>query len=58
MIVVYIFILGCFVTGIAAVGLVFAFAAVGFEPEQEMVSSEPEISAESPTTPSRENFTL
>ena len=30
MILLYIFILGCLVTGIVAVGLVFAFAATGF----------------------------
>ena len=40
--VLYIFILGCFVTGIVAVGLVFAFAAVGFASEDQWTGDQPE----------------
>ena len=42
MVVLYIFILGCFVTGIVAVGLVFAFAAVGYASEDQWIGSQTE----------------
>ena len=35
MIMLYIFILGCFVSGIVLVGLVFAFAAAGYAAEDQ-----------------------
>ena len=40
MILLYIFIMGCFVTGIVAVGLVFAFAAVGYASEDQQPINE------------------
>jgi hypothetical protein len=46
MILLYIFLIGCFITGIVAVGVIFALAAAGFgELPQEPESPSAEIGA-------------
>ena len=59
MILVYIFIIGCFVTGIVATGLVFAFAAAGYgDEEAEHVFPPQEIIPESAEAPNQETYRL
>ena len=59
MILVYIFIIGCIVTGIVATGLVFAFAAVSYGDEgAEHVFPPQETTPEPAETPNQETYRL
>jgi hypothetical protein len=58
-ILLYIFIMGCFVTGIVAVGLVFAFAAAGFGGGNTQDAAPPQDKAvEPPETPNQKVYKL
>jgi hypothetical protein len=58
-ILLYIFIMGCFVTGIVAVGLVFAFAAAGFGSGNAQDAAPPQGKAvEATETPRQKAYKL
>lgn len=55
----YIFIIGCFVTGIVAVGLVFAFAAAGYGTEEpHHIDGPQEIAPEPAAAPNQDVYRL
>lgn len=59
MILLYIFIMGCFVTAIVAVGLVFAFAAAGVGSGHTRDATSPQDKAvESTESPSQKVYKL